>query len=172
MANNKVAVLVTGGTGNIGAWVTRQLVKDGFFPIVYDLKPDLTYLNDIADKIDVVPGDVTDFDKLAETIRRKQVEKVIHLAKFLGVRCEENPRRAVEVNVFGSTNVIDAARVNGIRRVVFSSSRSVYAPVTGKHAYPDFVPVPEDWPKFDRQESSYVPFYSTTIAALLSLVFL
>ncbi len=162
MGNEKVAILVTGGSGNIGTWVTRRLVEDEVLPVVYDLKPDLTYLKDISDKIVVVTGDVTDFGKLDETIKKHKIQKVIHLAKLLGPGCEENPRRAVEVNVLGSANVIDAARVNEVRRVVFSSSRSVYAPITGKHAYPQLVPITEDWPKFDRQERSFVPFYSTT----------
>ncbi len=162
MATKKTAILVTGGTGNIGAWVTRRLVSEGLFPVVYDLRPDTTYLKDISDKLAMVAGDVADFNKINETLKEHQVQRVIHLAKFLGFRCEENPRRAVEVNVLGSANVLDAARVNGIRRVAFASSKSVYAAVTGKHAYPEMVPMTEDWPKFDREENTYVPFYSTT----------
>lgn len=162
MDGTRTSILVTGGTGNIGAWITRRLVEGGFLVVVYDLKPDLTYLKDISDSMKVIEGDVTDFSRLDAALRENKVRTVIHLAKYLGVRCEENPRRAVEVNVMGTTNVIDAARVNGVRRVVFASSKSVYAPVTGRHAYPSFVPITEDWPKFDRQEDGYVPFYSTT----------
>ncbi len=162
MPGNKPAILVTGGTGNIGAWVTRRLVSEGCYVIVYDLRPDLTYLSDLADRTVIVAGDVTDFNKLDATIKQHGVQRIIHLAKYLGPRCEQNPRRAVEVNVLGSVTVLDAARLNGIKRVVFSSSKSVYAQITGKHSFPEFVPITEDWPKFDRVEKTYIPFYTTT----------
>ena len=56
MESKKQAILVTGGTGNIGAWTTRQLVNKGFLPVVYDLKPELRYLKDISEEIRIVQG--------------------------------------------------------------------------------------------------------------------
>ena len=68
------AVLVTGGLGVIGAWVTRQLVEQGIKVVTYSRHLDSTLVKDIVGKFDPVVGDILDFPNLIQTIKQHEVE--------------------------------------------------------------------------------------------------
>lgn len=153
-------ILLTGGAGQIGMMATRRLLELGGRPIVYDLQ-DSPFLSDVRADVVMVKGDLLDLNRLRRTMVDQQVEAVIHLAKNPGT-AELDPLLTLRINCLGSANVLEAAREAGIGRVVYSSSKSVYAKITGHHAPPDFVPITEDFPKFGRGDEDYVPFYSTT----------
>ena len=55
-----MSILVTGGLGVNGVWVIRQLVQDGYRPLVYDNRNEMSLLKDIADKFDFVMEDICD----------------------------------------------------------------------------------------------------------------
>ena len=161
-AVGRMNVLVTGGTGSIGAWVVRELFERGHEPVAFDVAPTLTYVSDLADDVSIVQGDVTDYEAVRAAVDDHDVERVVHLAKLLPKRSETDPLETLRVNVLGSGNVLEAARESGVRRVVFSSSKSVFADVTGRHGPPEFEPLPVDYPKFDLDAGSDVPFYTLT----------
>jgi len=77
------SVLVTGGTGFIGSWITRLLVEQGTRVVTYSRHPDATSLKGIVDKVDCVSGDVLDLPSLIQVIRHYRVERVIHLSTLL-----------------------------------------------------------------------------------------
>jgi UDP-glucose 4-epimerase len=155
-------VLVTGGSGSIGAWVVHELVNNDVTPIVFDYNINKKYFADIEEDTIFVEGDVTVYDEVESAIRSYDPENVIHLAKLLPPQSEENPLRALRINVLGSGNVLKAASEHGINRVVFSSSKTVFAGISGEHGPPEFIPITEDYPKFDRKTQDHIPFYSTT----------
>jgi len=119
-----VAVLITGGSGLIGTYITKELLTRREEIVVYDLKPP-------ADEtgISFVNGTVTDKDRLVNTCKKYAVDKVVHLAALLQFGCEERPCDAIHVNVLGTLNLLEAARLTGMRRVVFASSGAVHGPV-------------------------------------------
>src|SRR5439155_1796844 len=94
----------------------------------------------------LVTGDV--LDARAVTGAMRDVELVFHLAANADVRYgTQHPRRDLEQNAVGTHNVLEAMRTAGARRIVFSSTGSVYGE-------PDLFPTPEDCP-FPVQTSLY-----------------
>jgi UDP-glucose 4-epimerase len=144
------AVLVTGESGAIGSWVTRELVEQGRRAVSYDARLDTTLVKDIEDKLECVVGDILDLPSIIHTIKRYEVERIIHMAAALPDLCEANPLVGFRINVEGTLNVFEAARLMDIRRVVYASSRSVYDISRGEYAHPTYKPIDEDYPKAPR----------------------
>jgi nucleoside-diphosphate-sugar epimerase len=117
-------VLVTGESGLIGRRVVEMLVEQGHRAIVYDLAPNYRDLRDVADKVQVVAGDVTDLPCLLATLRRERIDHIVHLAAIVTRAAKASPGAVFRVNVGGTLNVFDAALATGVRRVVWTSSIS------------------------------------------------
>jgi UDP-glucose 4-epimerase len=141
-----VNVLVTGGTGAIGAWVTRALIGLGHRPIVYSRSSSTRLLSDVDPaRYQFVNGDVRDGAGLQKALRDHDVRRVVHLTALLD-DSQLDPRAAVEVNVLGTLNVLEAARSAGVDRVVYASSKSAIVPIDGTWSYPTYRPITEDHP--------------------------
>ncbi len=121
-----MTVLVTGGSGFIGSWVIRDLLDRGETAVIYDLYPRSDQIQDIVDRVNVVRGDLLDLGHLLETMKSEGVDRVIHAASYLGYQSEIRPPLAVKVNCEGTANVLEASRHMDVKRVVFTSTQSVY----------------------------------------------
>lgn len=141
------SVLVTGGMGVIGSWVTRKLIDQGIRVVTYQRRPDITLLKDIVERVDVVAGDVLDLPHLIHTIKHYGVARVIHMAGLVTPPLEANPFMGYRVNVDGALNVFEASRLMDVQRVVAISSKSVYDIARGEYAHPTYRPLDEDYPK-------------------------
>ena len=73
-------ILVTGGLGVNGCWVTRDLLELGHEPVVFDNRADFTLLRDVADEFEFIEGDITSLDQLTYVCEAHRVERVCHLA--------------------------------------------------------------------------------------------
>jgi nucleoside-diphosphate-sugar epimerase len=122
-----MAVLIT-GAGQIGAHIARRLVAEGQTPVLYDVAPPLDFVSSLlaVDRITLCRGDIRDLVALLDVVREHHVETVIHTAGLLPPATEGLPRLTTEVNVAGTDNVLEAARLAGVRRVVFCSTLGVY----------------------------------------------
>ncbi|HZJ26347.1 MAG TPA: NAD-dependent epimerase/dehydratase family protein [Acidimicrobiia bacterium] len=123
-----VEVLVTGGAGFIGSHVVDQLLADGHGVRVLD---DLSTgrRRNVDPGADLLVGSVADEAEVADAVAG--VEVVFHLAALGSVpRSVTDPLSTDLVNVHGTATVLTAARDLGVRRVVFSSSSSVYGGAT------------------------------------------
>lgn len=125
-----MTVLVTGGAGFLGSFVVDALVEAGQAPVILDLHEAPRRGDRAGAGLPVVRGGIEDLDFLLRTMTERDVERVIHLAGFLQFGCAQDPWRAVEVNVRGTLNVLEAARRTGATRIVFASSGAVYGPRT------------------------------------------
>ncbi|MBX7267806.1 NAD-dependent epimerase/dehydratase family protein [Micromonospora sp. Llam7] len=121
--------LVTGGAGTIGSHVVDELVAGGAAEVVVldnfvrgrreNLARALPH-----GTVRLVEGDIRDVGLVHELTRGKDL--VFHLAAIRITQCAEEPRLANEVLVDGTFNVLEAAAAAGVRKVVLSSSASVY----------------------------------------------
>ncbi|GAA5039459.1 NAD-dependent epimerase/dehydratase family protein [Thermocatellispora tengchongensis] len=134
--------MVTGGLGVNGSWVVRELLGRGHEVAIVENRADTSLIEDVAEKVELVVGDICDGEELTRAVSRLRPECIIHLAAF--VDCESNPGTAISVNVGGTAAVCAAAVAAGVRRVVYTSSKAVYAPATGKHGFPAYEPISED----------------------------
>jgi UDP-glucose 4-epimerase len=138
-------VVVIGGAGLIGSHCIDQLTKEDVGEIViYDnfvrgTNENLAAaLKDPRVKIFEAGGDITHVDILDAAL--KDADAVFHFAALWLLQCHEYPRTAFEVNVKGTFNVLDSCVRNGIKRLVWSSSASVYGdaveePMTEDHPF-------------------------------------
>jgi UDP-glucose 4-epimerase len=120
-------VLVTGGGGFIGSNLVRGLLAHGDEVRVLDnfATGSRTNLDEVADDVEVVEGELRSYERVHNAVRG--VEVVFHLGALGSVpRSVQDPLTTSAVNVEGTLNVLLAARDEGIRRVVFASSSSVY----------------------------------------------
>jgi UDP-glucose 4-epimerase len=132
---------VTGGAGYIGSTLVLNLLGQGDDVVSVDnqMIGDYKYLanHPIGNKAKKVLGDIRDLEKLVEVW--KNCDAIAHLAALPGlVLCNEKPEEAVSVNVYGTYQVMEAARRLDIKRVVFCSSAATYGiptkmPVTENH---------------------------------------
>lgn len=137
-------VLVTGGLGVNGAWLVRELLAAGHEPVSFDNREDLSLVADVADQFSRHVGDILDVDELTCLCKREQIECIAHLAAIIGA--EEDPYTGFGVNAHGTVTVLEAARMAEVRRVVYTSSKAAYGPITGEHAHPTYKPITEDHP--------------------------
>jgi len=120
-------VLVTGGAGFIGLRTVKKLVERGHQVTVMSRSPRLSD-PDLADKVGVVGGDMRFFPDVMKAVTQSRAETIIHVAYALTAAGEADPHWAIEVNVLGTNNFYEAARLVGVRRVVFCSSIAAYCP--------------------------------------------
>jgi UDP-glucose 4-epimerase len=135
-------VLVIGGAGFLGSHIVDQLTDTPAGEIVVlDNFVRGTRDNLAAavrdDRVRVVEGSVADPSLLREQM--EGVDYVFHLAALWLYECVHQPRSALEVNVVGTYNVVEAAADVGVKKVVYSSSASVYGDAA-------FTPMTEDHP--------------------------
>ena len=128
-------ILVT-GAGVIGCHTARQLSEQGHDVTLVDVAPNMTAVKSIVDieKVPLVNCDVTDNSAIENLLATRRVERVIHTAALMTAACRADPRRGLQVNVFGTTNLLDCARRGLIDRVVLSSSNVVETPSTSVYA--------------------------------------
>jgi UDP-glucose 4-epimerase len=144
-------VLITGGMGVIGAETSRKFVREGHRPVIYARHRDDRLIFDIVDKIDFEAGDVLDWPRLLDVIKRHRVTHIVHAAGFVGAVSATNPALSIQVNVMGTVNVLEAARAFDIWRVVYTSAKGIYGPVLGEYGPPNYKPMPEDMPKYPQR---------------------
>lgn len=143
MALADIKVLVTGGAGTIGSHVVDRLLDAGAAKVVVvddfsrGTTANLATAREKApERVDVVEGDIRD----AALVRKltEGTDVVFHLAALRITQCAAEPRTALEVLVDGTFNIYEAAVEAGVRKVVTSSTASVYGlaeqfPTTERH---------------------------------------
>jgi UDP-glucose 4-epimerase len=136
-------ILVIGGAGFVGSHIVDQLLDEPVREVIVldnlvrGTRENLsTAVGD--DRVSRVEGSILDTELLAELM--SGTDYVFHLAALWLYECVHEPRSAVEVNIVGTFNVIEAAQAAGVKKVINSSSASVYGdavetPMTEDHPF-------------------------------------
>ncbi len=137
-------VLITGAGGSIGSELARQLLSGGAERLyllghgensIYEIDRELRLLQEegVGEKATIVPiiGELQDRDYVMFLLKRLRADVVFHTAAHKHVpMTESNPVGAVQNNVFGTRNIVDAAAEAGVRRFVLISTDKVVDPVS------------------------------------------
>lgn len=114
------------GAGLVGAQVARILIEEGERPVLFDTAPQTEALAEHFDpaKAAMEVGDILRPITLAGALQRHKVTRIVHTAAnpMLTLGAQRDPYAAINLNIMGTVNVIEAARAFGIKRVVVSSS--------------------------------------------------
>lgn len=132
-------VLVTGGAGFIGSNVIRLLLERGYEIKVLD-NLSTGYLQNIKDfNVEFVEGDIRNKHLVEDAV--KDTRAIFHLAASIGnVKSLNNPQEDLETNGVGTVNVLEAARKNGVNKVIYSSSAAIFGELLT-------MPISEDHPQ-------------------------
>jgi UDP-glucose 4-epimerase len=165
-------ILITGGAGFIGSYLCEKYTKEGHTVLCLDnfLSGNLLNVRHllIHQNFKLIKGDIRNFD-LLERISH-DVDVVFHLAAQIHVdRSYVEPRLTYEINVMGTQNVLDLARIFDVKKVVYASTSEVYGsaqyvPIDEKH--PLDAPHPYGASKIaaDRMCHAYVTTYGMNIS--------
>ena len=116
--------LVLGATWFIGPRLIRKLVARGESVVGMDLNPGAAAFGDVPIGAPVVRGDITQFEDVMRIVLDVKPERVINLAYGLGMG-EGNPHQVMRLDILGMDNCFEAARLAGVKRVVYASSIAV-----------------------------------------------
>jgi UDP-glucuronate 4-epimerase len=131
---NKPTIVVTGAAGFIGSHACEALLADGWRVVGVDNFCDFyprswkeANVKAIGPGIDVTELDITDEAKVSKFIATTKPQAILHLAAMAGVRPSiEQPTLYSRVNVTGTSNLLESARINRVSKFIFASSSSVY----------------------------------------------
>jgi len=139
-------VLVTGGAGYIGSHTAIELIDAGYEIVVYD---NFSNSSDeaikrvekiVGKKIPLEEGDIRDSARLQEVFEKYEIDSVIHFAGLKAVgESVEKPLEYYDNNVVGTIRLLEVMQANGCKKIVFSSSATVYGD-------PHTLPIKEDFP--------------------------
>lgn len=141
-----MAILVTGGAGYIGSHTCVELLKAGYEVIVIDnlvnsKEESITRIREITGKpLTFYKADLLDKQAINEIFKSKSIEAVMHFAGFKAVgESVALPLRYYHNNIAGTLTLLEIMQIHGVKKIVFSSSATVYG-------NPHTVPITEDFP--------------------------
>ena len=140
-------VLVTGGAGFIGSYVVRELLRQGHEVVAYDIQIAENSLDHVLNEAErrrvcLVSGNVTDAEKLKQTIKAYAVDRIVHLASPLSSQTEMHPEFAIRNMILAQQAVLEVARTAQLEKVIWASSVGVY----GSAELYARLPLPNDAP--------------------------
>ncbi len=140
-------VIVTGGAGNIGSFIVDQLIELGHQVVIIDNFYNGKHRN-IADhlannRVELETADIGSYEMVKYVFEKHKPEYVSHQASLMIMDSNKFPHKAIETNVTGTFNIIQACYEFGIKKLTYGSSSSVYG-------NPRYIPVDENHP-FDQQ---------------------
>jgi nucleoside-diphosphate-sugar epimerase len=122
-----VSILLTGGTGFLGAQVARFLVEQSQDSLVlFDISPSTKLVEDIKAAATLVRGDLGNFSHVLDVVKEHMPRVIFHLGGMLSVPSDADPPAAFRANAVGTFNVLESARLFGVSQVIFASTIAAY----------------------------------------------
>lgn len=132
-------ILITGGAGFIGSNLAKRLVNDGHEVVIVDnLLRGNKIDRETFSKVEFYNGDVRDYELVK--LLSKGCDIIYHFAAVLGVDIvADNPVETMDVEVIGTRNVVRAAEVNNVRKILYASTSGIYGHSAIEKAYKEEV---------------------------------
>jgi UDP-glucose 4-epimerase len=162
--------LVTGGFGFLGGYVVRKLLEDGWHVHVLDIRdpsPEIEWVlgTPAANSLTSELGRVDDWSTVIDATKNVAPRAILHLAAAMGTaRLSTNPFLALQVNVGGTLNVFEAARLFDVERVILFSSLGALAPR-------QYEPIDASHPTILAREAGGTGFYGASKLAAEAFAF-
>lgn len=122
-----MSILITGGTGFIGAQIARLLLEKGEKDItVFDINPSTKLLDGIEDQVNVVRGDLGNYSHVLNVVKSCRPKTIHHLGGMLSVPSDADHAASFRANAMGTFHVLEAARLFDVPQVIFSSTVATY----------------------------------------------
>ena len=122
-----MAILITGGSGLIGASLTRMLIESGEHPAVFDIAPIHPALRRLESRFSYFQGSLDHLPELLNVIKTEAIDTIFHLGGMLSLPSERKPWASFQANVVGTFNVFEAARLEKVKKVLYSSTIATYS---------------------------------------------
>ena len=123
-------ILITGGSGFIGSNLAINVLSRGHRVIIFDSQLNHSRLGNEHANMTLVQGNVLDYKELVGMFQKTATEVVVHLPALRNRESQEKPFQAHLVNSTGMINVLEAARLTNVKRIVYASSVAVYCSPT------------------------------------------
>jgi len=118
--------LITGGMGFIGTYLARALLEQGEEVVLFDVVRTSPLIKDIKDRVKIVQGDVSSWAEVLEVVKQFKIDGIYHTGALLSASAEEKPITAYHVNAGGTFNVLEAAKLFKVKRVMYLSTIASY----------------------------------------------
>ena len=118
--------LITGGLGFIGVYLAHALLQKGEEVVLFDIMSSSPLIKDIKDKVKIVQGDLSSWAEVLEVVKQYKIDGIYHTGALLSASAEEKPITAYNVNAGGTFNILEAARLFNVKRVVYTSTIASY----------------------------------------------
>ena len=148
MAKDRKIILITGGAGFVGSHLTEKLLDDGATVVIIDdfSNGTMANLENVEDKVTVLKQDISvSFGQFKKALADYRFDGIFHLACFPRSLSLQNPFRDLEVNVKGTLNVLELAKLTKAK-VAFTSNSGIYGD-------PEYLPIDEKHP--DKPSTPY-----------------
>ena len=130
--------LITGGMGLLGRCIARQLLEAGEDVILFDTHADFPpSAEDLRDKVEIITGDISNWVHVVEAVKKSNPDCIYHLAALLLAILEKYPATGFKVNLEGTFNILEAARIFDVKQVIYPGSRSTFGPASPDTVYDD-----------------------------------
>ena len=114
--------LITGGTGYVGSELARLLVEQGETPVLFDIAINRFLIDDLSNECTIIQGDLGNFSQVMNAVNENGVTEIYHLGSMLTNASDLNPWGSFQTNIIGTYNVLEAARIFKVEKIMFTST--------------------------------------------------
>lgn len=118
--------MVTGGLGLVGRQLSKLLLDKGEEVVILDSGSASRLAPQIKDNVEIIRADLTNWSQVLDAVKNARVDTIYHVAALLPPTTEQNPAAGYAVNLTGTYNILEAARLLDVGKVIFSSTTAVW----------------------------------------------
>ncbi len=118
--------LITGGHGFIGYYLAKLLLEEDEQVVLFDVAPESRLTKGIRDRVKIVGGDLSNWAQVLDVVKYNAINCIYHAGALLPPVTEQYPTAAYAVNITGTFNVLEAARLFDVEGVIYLSTLATF----------------------------------------------